>query len=288
MPPDSEAYHQFTIRVPSSVHEVLIRKLAGFGSLGFIETDDEVIAFFPLECDLPALQRELDIFRSLMVASGQGAGIHIERTSLASADWNAAWKRHFTPLPVGEQFIVIPPWERPVEDRIPLFIDPGMAFGTGHHETTRSCIVLMERFARSVDRSTFLDIGTGTGLLAIAAVKLGFRHCTALDTDPEAVEASLANFRLNNTESVEVHLGELVSISGVFDMIAANLISGTLTRLAAPIKDHLAPSGIAILSGILRGQEEEVLTAAHQAGLRERERLVDGKWVTLAMEHAAA
>jgi ribosomal protein L11 methyltransferase len=169
-----------------------------------------------------------------------------------------------------------------VGDRIPLVIEPGMAFGTGHHETTRSCLVLMEKLAGSVKKERFLDIGTGTGLLAIAARLLGFKQVVGVDTDPLAMEAARTNIGLNRLEGIELHEGDISCAAGTYDMIAANLISGTLVELADAIASRLDSSGVVIMSGILKGQDDEVAAAAEKAGLRCVERLRDGKWVTLA------
>jgi ribosomal protein L11 methyltransferase len=157
-----------------------------------------------------------------------------------------------------------------------------MAFGTGHHETTRSCLVLMERYAGMVKAERFLDLGTGTGLLAMAALALGFRSVVGVDTDPLAIEASRRNIALNKAEKVELIYGGIDRCEDDYDMIAANLISGTLIQLAGEIASRLVPSGIVIMSGILKGQDDEVVEAAKNSGLACIERLADGKWVSLA------
>jgi ribosomal protein L11 methyltransferase len=183
---------------------------------------------------------------------------------------------------LGKRFTVLPPWEQHRGDRIPLVIDPGMAFGTGHHETTRSCLALMDRYAGPADKQRFLDLGTGTGLLAIAALKLGFTEVIGIDNDPLAIEAARRNLALNGESGVRLIEGTLDDADGLFDMIAANLISGTLIEYAGSIASHLRQGGTAVLSGILRGQDDEVAGSMERAGLRCCERLRDGKWVSLA------
>ena len=133
-----------------------------------------------------------------------------------------------------------------------------------------------------VGHDRFLDIGTGTGLLAITALKLGFQTVIGIDTDPLAIEAARRNLALNHAEALDVFEGGISSVEGSFDMIAANLISGTLIELADAISGHLRPGGVAVLSGILRGQDDEVVVAIERASLACIERLRDGKWVSLA------
>ena len=159
-----------------------------------------------------------------------------------------------------------------------------MAFGTGHHETTRSCLVLIEKYAQKTALRSFLDLGTGTGILAIAARKLGYRHVVGIDTDILAVEAARENVVINQTPDVEIRQGSTSELHETFDVIAANLISGVLVLLAPELFTLMNPAGIAILSGILIGQEDEVIDAIDQAGLTLREKHPDGKWVSLVVE----
>lgn len=275
-------YHQFTITIAEPFRDMLTRRLMELGSLGTSEQDAAITAYFPGSIDPGEVLKELGLVRSLLERLDGPVVMDIVHSRLPDADWNESWKKSFQPTDAGERFTILPPWINYRGDRIPIVIDPGMAFGTGHHETTRSCIALMERYAPSVGRDRFLDLGTGTGLLAIAALKLGFRTVVGVDTDPLAIEAARRNLALNHEEAVEVYEGQISSVEGTFDMIAANLISGTLTILAGSISGRLRPGGIAVLSGILKGQDDEVVAAAEQAGLECTERLRNGKWVSLA------
>jgi ribosomal protein L11 methyltransferase len=161
-----------------------------------------------------------------------------------------------------------------------------MAFGTGHHETTRSCLVLMEKYAHKTRLSTFLDLGTGTGILAIAASKLGYRQVIGIDTDPLAVDAAQKNLNINEVSNVRIMEGCLSDLKETYDVIAANLISGVLVQLASELAGIINPGGIAILSGILLGQEREVIDAMSSAGLLLREKYRDNKWLSLVVEQA--
>lgn len=275
-------YHQFTITAPEELRETLASGFWDRGCLGIMETAEDLIVYFPGTVPFDALKEDVD--RMIGRLSGRGScRLLSAQALLQDQDWNRTWKAGFVPLDVGDRFTVLPPWEDGRPGRTSLVIDPGMAFGTGHHETTRSCLILMEAYAGKTPRSHFLDLGTGTGLLAIAAVHLGFGHVVAIDTDPLAIDAVKHNLELNHMKGVEVVAGDLSSACGEFDLIAANLISGTLVALAADIGSRMRPKGFAVLSGILIGQENEVIAAMTHAGLRHQESLRDGKWISLVM-----
>ncbi len=278
------AYHQFTITVPDELRELISSDLWDMGCLGIIEAAETVIVYFPGDTSSHALHSELD--RLIGCFGTSGSVLSLAYTLLQDQNWNSTWKAGFKPLDIGERFTILPPWEERRAGRINLVIDPGMAFGTGHHETTRSCLVLMEKFAGRADRGRFLDLGTGTGLLAIAALRLGYHTVVAVDTDGEAIEAARKNLELNGITDIELIEGDISLATGTFELIAANLISGALIGLAGEIASHLEPSGIVILSGILREQGEDVVLAMSRAGLALRERLDDGKWASLVMARA--
>jgi len=275
-------YHQFTIEVSTIYKDAVIGRLMDLGSLGVIENDAAIVVYYPETISQETIKNELAIIQALIEKTGDHDRLSLDYTILPDADWNESWKKGFTPINIGDRFTILPPWEHPSGDRIPLIIDPGMAFGTGHHETTRSCLVLMERHFGDVNKERFLDLGTGTGLLAMAALALGFRTVVGIDTDPLAIEASKKNMVLNGAGVIEFYEGDIMSATGTFDLITANLISGTLVQLSSDIAEHLVPAGIVIMSGILREQADEVETAAENSGLNCVERLVDGKWVSLA------
>jgi ribosomal protein L11 methyltransferase len=278
---EAMAFYQLTLRIPNASKDHFISILTEKGALGFIEDESGLQAFFPDTFDHDALIKELGLLKAVLDNTGIEPPFQFSSTSIPDHDWNESWKKGFTPIHVGRRFTILPPWEKPHPDRINLIIDPGMAFGTGHHETTRSCLVLMEKYDSPAVRDRFLDVGTGTGLLAIAAAKLGFRQVVALDTDPLAVEAARLNTGLNSTFNVDIHEGSITDMQGVFDCIVANIISGVLIRLAPHLAARLRTSGIAILSGILAGQEDEVIVEMQKSSLRLRDRYKDDKWVSL-------
>jgi ribosomal protein L11 methyltransferase len=274
-------YYELNITIPDAFKKTLVDHLTRQGCLGVIEKEDSLIAYFPDAADMKSVVRELDVMKALIEKSGETEAVIITIAQIPGQDWNESWKKGFTPLDVGKCFTILPPWEKMREGRINLVIDPGMAFGTGHHETTRSCLVLMERYADTTRKERFLDLGTGTGLLAIAAVKLGYRNVTAVDTDPLSIEAVTRNRELNHVADIDLMRGSIADVHGTFDVIAANIISGVLVQSAPDISSSLSPGGIAILSGILAEQADEVITAYEHSGMTMRELLPDGKWVSI-------
>ncbi len=278
------SYYEFTIKVADPLRDPLIQRLTGAGCLGVIEQDETITAYFPETTDLKTITDDLSLLKVLFDKADKIQTLSFSHTLIQEQDWNESWKKGFTRLDVGKHFTILPPWEKPVQGRVNLVVDPGMAFGTGHHETTRSCLVLMEKYADTCAKERFLDLGTGTGLLAIAASKLGYRQVIAVDTDPLSIEAVQKNRELNHAANIEFFEGSIADVDGKFDIIAANIISGVLVRLAPDIASCLSPTGKAILSGILAEQADEVIAACEQSGMTVRELFPDGKWVSIVVE----
>lgn len=273
-------YYEFTFRVPDESREAVANKIMELGSPGFFERNGDIVAYFEYRPDIKGLCDELDNFRDVLKASGLDDAFSFEFTLIPGKDWNESWKKGFKPIDVGDNLTIVPSWIKPDTDRIALIIDPGMAFGTGHHETTKRCLMLIESLARANKGKSFLDIGTGTGILAICAARLGFGQVTGMDTDQLAVDAATYNASLNGFEIV-INKGGISEVEGPFDVIAANLISETLVLISGDIASRLNHDGTAILSGMIKGQEDDVTKATEDAGLILKEKIEDGKWVTL-------
>ena len=209
------------------------------------------------------------------------------RTRLVDeADWAEAWKVHFPVLRVGRRIVVRPTWRRHRRepDDVVLALDPGMAFGTGLHPTTRLCLAAIERLADDgvVTNARVLDVGCGSGILAIAALKLGAKSALGVDTDPIAIEATIANARRNAlARRLEARTGSLPSGDAGFDVVLANLIAGVLVPLAPRLRDELRPGGTLLASGIFVDRESEVRLAFEGAALEVRRRTAEGDWVAL-------
>ncbi len=277
------SYYEFTIKIPSVFKEALIQRISDSRCLGIVEQDDVITAYFPETIDSKMIEHELAIMEALLEKGFKTGSLTFTKRLIPEQDWNETWKKDFHSIDVGAHFTVLPPWEVPHKGRINIVIDPAMAFGTGHHETTRSCLKLMDKYAPKANMDRFLDLGTGTGILAIAAVKLGYRSVTGIDTDRLAVEAARKNIELNKVGNLDIREGSISNEKDTYDFITANIISGVLVDLAPLLASHLKPHGLAVLSGILIGQDEEVIEAMTRAGLKLVERYLDGKWVSLVM-----
>ena len=209
------------------------------------------------------------------------------------ADWAEAWKAHFPVLRVGRRLVIRPTWRRHRRqpDDVVLALDPGMAFGTGLHPTTRLCLAGVEAIGDRglLDGARVLDVGCGSGILAIAAAKLGAAEILGVDTDPIAIEATDGNANRNlvgggrrgRRSVVRARIGSLPTGEPPFDVVLANLIAGLLVTLAQQLHYELRPSGVLLASGIFIDREPDVRAAFARAGLDVRNRTVEGEWVAL-------
>jgi ribosomal protein L11 methyltransferase len=202
------------------------------------------------------------------------------------ADWAEAWKAFFPVLRVGRRLVVRPTWRRhrARPGDVVIALDPGMAFGTGLHPTTRLCLAALEPLAddgRLAD-ATVLDVGCGSGILAIAALRLGAASALGVDTDPIAIESTHSNARRNRlARRLHARAGSLPTGEAPFDVVLANLIAGVLVPLAADLRDELRPGGTLVASGIFVEREGDVLAAFESAGLSVVDRSVEGDWIAL-------
>ena len=208
------------------------------------------------------------------------------------ADWAEAWKAFFPVLRVGRRLVIRPTWRRHRREPgdVVLALDPGMAFGTGLHPTTRVCLAALEALADDgrVKEARVLDVGCGSGILAIAAVKLGATAAHGVDTDPIAIESTAANARRNRLgRRVTARLGSLPSGEPPFEVVLANLIAGVLVSLAGALREELRPGGTLLASGIFLDREAEVRRAFESVGLIVRDLRAEGDWIALAATREA-
>jgi ribosomal protein L11 methyltransferase len=211
-------------------------------------------------------------------------------STLEEEDWLEGWKLHFKPLRVGRHLIVAPTWEEVHPgpgDRV-IRLDPGRAFGTGHHETTRLCLEWLEEWAKGQQASqprSLLDVGTGSGILAITAALLGFHPITAVDNDPEAIEVAKENIRLNGVaDSITLRPGSVGELHSRFDVVMANIQASPLVEMADLLASCLNDSARLVLSGILLDQGEQVQVAYEAKGLKLHCRAIAGEWCLLVFE----
>ena len=216
------------------------------------------------------------------------------------SDWATAWKKHVRVMRIGRRIVIRPTWRRHrrAPDDVVIAMDPGMAFGTGLHPTTRLCLAGIERWADDGllahgsapdGRARLLDVGCGSGVLAVAAGLLGAGELVGVDTDPIAIEATLANARRNRlARRVRAWQGSVPSGAGPFDLVAANLIASVLIDLAEGLRDEIRPGGRLLASGIFVDREGEVRSSFAAAGLAIVRRDVEGDWVALDAVRLAA
>jgi len=197
--------------------------------------------------------------KSLERITSRKISYRLETLSIPEEDWGADWKRYFHPLRVGSRFVIYPPWEkvRLKKGEIPIEINPGMAFGTGTHATTQLCIRALE--TRLKKGRSILDVGTGSGILAVAAAKLHALEVWALDIDELAIEGAREAAKKNDVaDRVRIRKGGLGRVRKRFDVVVANIDFKSLRRLRLLLLRRLNEGGLLILSGILREQEEKV------------------------------
>jgi ribosomal protein L11 methyltransferase len=219
------------------------------------------------------------------LARSNPASWTLNRKSIAETDWANAWKAHFQIETVSERIVIRPVWEayQQREGEIVIHIDPGMSFGTGRHETTRSCLQFLDRVTAQGHNGSFLDLGCGSGILAIGAAKLGLHPVMALDYDPDAVQGAIENLERNDLASqIKPFVGDVrdLHLPHTFDLVAANILAPVLIEHAASIAGSVAASGLLILSGILETQYADVRSAYEQIGLQQRETIRQGEWTS--------
>ncbi|WP_028571235.1 50S ribosomal protein L11 methyltransferase [Desulfonatronum lacustre] len=216
-------------------------------------------------------------------------GVVCSESTYEDQDWSESWKEFFIPVRVEDTFLVLPPWlksEGEASGLIPLLIEPKMAFGTGHHATTALClkaIAMLWREEAVSGNTGFLDLGTGSGILALACAKLGMTGL-ALDIDPVAVANALENMALNDvSQGVAIRKGglEILDPDRRFGLILANILAGPLVHMAPTLARRLESGAGMVLSGILREQAERVENAYRDQGLATPRRLTEGEWVAL-------
>ena len=206
--------------------------------------------------------------------------------SIDEEDWAESWKKSYKPFRLGSHIVIKPGWERfdpEPEDRI-IEIDPGMAFGTGTHETTGMCVELIEEYVKPGMK--VIDIGTGTGILAIAAAHMGAKEVLATDLDPMAVKVAAENVEKNGfSGTITTRCGDLLeAVDETGDVVIANIIADVIKMLAAPVRAHIAPGGRFICSGIARERQDEVIEALNAAGYKNLDVREKGEWCAIEAE----
>ena len=275
---------ELVIQAQGPVQDTISNFLVEQGSTGVVCGDRSLRAFFPDTADdtllKPAVRQYLRGLRDIFPDCLPG---RTRWRVIQEKNWHESWREHFKPQRIGRRFLVTPPWiPLKDKDRQVIVIEPAMAFGTGTHETTRCCLEFIDELCARAAPGRALDVGTGSGILAIAMARLGVREVLALDNDPVALEAARENLRLNGIDGT-------VKLSGLgvervrrrFPLVAANIILETLVELAGPLDRRVAAGGSLVLSGLLHHHVPAVVQ--HFPGFRLVRRKARKEWSTLLL-----
>ena len=313
---DTETWIEASLVVDGEMAEAVSEVLARFVSGGVViestyiadEVEGEgkvagplrVCGYLPVDDRLEEKRR--DLLEALWHLSQIRPLPEMEFKPVAELDWSEIWKQHFRPVSIGKRLLIIPAWmEFAAGERTVVKIDPGMAFGTGTHPTTQLCLEILEdllhphfkdALTENKSQLTMIDVGCGSGILGIAAVKLGVSHALGVDLDPGAVEAARQNSDVNGVGNrLDFFVGSLAEIkAGAFPikrapLVVANILAPVIVRLlAAGLNDIVSTHGKLILSGILEEQTAEVEAAVKASGLRLKGKRTDGDWLALLVE----
>ena len=259
------------------------------GAPGVVLKRHGLAAYFPRSRNEAGLKRRVGRFLHQVETLGRQAGkARLRWSVIVGENWHDSWRRFIKPRRIGKSFWVTPPWLTAPKFRLRqvITIEPGLAFGTGTHATTRGCMEFLERVPHSLSSRGFtaLDIGTGAGILAIALVKLGAKQVWAIDNDPVAVEVARGNLRANGVAD-KVHLSSvpLGSIRRRFPVVVANLTAETIIELAVAVEKRVEAKGFLILSGIM-SQKAELIRHCFRTKFRLVRQKRGREWTTLLLQ----
>ncbi len=209
-----------------------------------------------------------------VLAAVRKAGYEVSTTMIRDEDWENNWKEYYQPIPIGEKLMVVPEWmDTELDGRIALRLDPGLIFGTGSHATTRMCLEALEHMAAPGKR--LLDLGCGSGILAIGGILLGCESAIGCDIDPKAPDVAESNAALNDilTDRFKVYAGDVLSDEGMrrflgegYDIVTANIVSDVIIPLVGFVRRFMKEDGELVVSGIIEGRQDEVVAAIEEAG----------------------
>ncbi len=275
---------EIVIQAEDPVQDTISSFLVEQGSTGVVCGDRSLRAFFPDTADVallkPAVRRYLRGLRQIFPECPPG---RTRWRAIDEKNWHEAWRGRFKPQRIGRRFLTTPPWIHPEDkDREVIVIEPAMAFGTGTHETTRCCLEFIDELCARAVPGKALDVGTGSGILAIGLARLGVPEVLALDNDPVALEAARENLRLNGIDGA-------VKLSGMgvgrvrrrFPLVVANIILETLVELAGSLQGRVSAAGSLVLSGLLHDHVPAVVR--HFPRFRLLRRKTRGEWSTLLL-----
>ena len=283
-----KSYLEISISSTEAQRELLIPTMIELGSIGFQETDSELLCFFEKsnwnETTGEILKSEI---RKLLQTISANAAIGFREFN--EENWNAQWEQSLQAIEIGERLVVKPSWcsYENKQQRIVIEIDPKMSFGTGYHETTRLTLGLIEKYVTA--GANILDVGTGTGILAIASVKLGASHATGIDTDEWSIENASENVLRNHVEGRVIISSQPLSqfSSSSFNLLCANLTLNTNLEYLDEFKRVLLPNGILLLSGLLAHDRKQMLEGLSSTRFSVIDEGTENEWIALAGQSAS-
>ncbi len=280
-----DKFFQLAISTDRPVNDLVVGFLSDVGAEGFIEEESGLKCYFAESRWKPDYRVDVTRFLGHLKDEGRIGKFAVEVSEMMNQDWNMKWEESIVPIEVTENIAIRPSWkEYNGSAKIVIEIDPKMSFGTGHHETTRMMVRLLEKYIRGGEK--ILDVGTGTGVLAIAAAKLGAALCIAVDRDEWSIENSLENIRKNGvSDRISLSRGEVASVADEdFDMVLANLNRNTLLYIEPELRKRCKKGGLLLLAGILTLDEKGVEDSYSKSGFNVLETLHEAEWSALALK----
>ncbi|MBN2413317.1 50S ribosomal protein L11 methyltransferase [candidate division KSB1 bacterium] len=278
---DNKNWFQVIVSSTPETVDALCNFLFDLGSVGIVEQDQFIHSYFPSTVDRTVLEEKvLSYIQSLKDMGFTTSDSELTISEFADKDWNSEWKKHYAPLRITDHILVKPTWCKLPEDAPPVVveIDPEMAFGTGTHATTSLCITLLDN---SVKNKVLLDAGTGTGILAITAAKLGARWICGFDIDPIASHTAKKNAEQNGvTKSCDFFAGQISGICFTgFDIIVANINRNQIIEILPFFRELLIPGGRLVLSGILDSEEQIIKAGLLKNNFKTEKIIARDEWL---------
>ncbi len=277
-----DAISDYMIGVLDAAVEAGVQNLSGQKEVnGFMEKEMSDQELKTIETSFSAYLRELAEIFNLPCPD-------IKLVTVANEDWSSSWKKHFIPFQVIPGVTICPTWEdyQPRDKELVITMDPGMAFGTGHHPTTSMSLNLIRKTLEDIPGATVVDVGTGTGVLGIAALLFGAGKVLGIDNDVDAVTAAMANVTLNNLEkNMTVSHENIAELDNEFDLVVANIVHDVLQQLKLNLVNLVRPGGQMVLSGLLAGEQvDSIVTSFADEGMKLIELQTEGEWAALRLK----
>jgi ribosomal protein L11 methyltransferase len=279
-----DRFFELLVSTDTPVNDLVVGLLSDVGAEGFIEEGNELKCYFAEAKWKPEYKEDVVRFLGHLKTEGKVGKYAVKVSEIMNQDWNMKWEESIVPIEVTDNIAIKPSWkEYNGNAKIVIEIDPKMSFGTGHHETTRMMVRLLEKYIKGGEK--ILDVGTGTGVLAIAAIKLGAKRCIAVDRDEWSIDNSVENIRKNGVlDKVEVIRGEISSLGEEeYDIEVANLNRNTLLYIEPELRKRCKSGGVLLLTGLLTLDEDDIVKSYTKSGFKVIETLHEAEWSALAL-----